>query len=150
EAVFQVRAAVTKEPDRLVAPTMAGPRVLIDMDALPATELVQQGSMITYIYNMRLTGGETAEALRTRLLRDLPDAGWRLRGLKQAAQGIENFLDNVTLFLTLVGLTALLTGGIGVANAVAAYLNGRMTTIATLKCLGAPSRLIFLTYAIQV
>jgi putative ABC transport system permease protein len=150
EATLQVRAVIAKEPDRLVTPTTSGPRVLIATAALPATELVQTGSLVTYVYNIRLAGRETADALRQRLTRSFPDAGWRLRGLGQAAQGIETFLDNVTLFLTLVGMTALLTGGIGVANAVAAYLNGRMTTIATLKCLGAPARIVFLTYGIQV
>ena len=150
DATLQVRGVITKEPDRLVTPTTSGPRVLISADALPSTDLVQTGSFLTHVYNIRVTGKETAQALRDRLTKQFPDAGWRLRGLAQAAQGIENFLDNVTLFLTLVGMTALLTGGIGVANAVAAYLNGRMTTIATLKCLGAPAHVIFAMYAIQI
>ena len=68
----------------------------------------------------------------------------------QAAQGLDIFLDYVTLFLTLVGLTALLTGGIGVANAVRAHLGSRMNTIATLKCLGAPADSIFAIYLIQL
>ena len=63
---------------------------------------------------------------------------------------MERFLDNVTLFLTLVGLTALLTGGIGVANAVRAHLLGRLHTIATLKCLGAPADTVFSIYLIQL
>ena len=150
EGTFQVRAVITKEPDRLVTPTTAGPRVLIPTTAVPATELVQQGSMLQHVYNIRIEGSETADQLRERLTRDFPDAAWRLRGLNQAAQGIENFLDNVTLFLTLVGMTALLTGGIGVANAVSAYLGARMNTIATLKCLGAPARMVFWIYAIQI
>ncbi len=150
EGTFQARAVITKEPDRLVAPTMSGPRVLIATTALPATELVQQGSLLQHIYNIRTEGRETADQLRERLTRDFPDAAWRLRGLNQAAQGIESFLDNVTLFLTLVGMTALLTGGIGVANAVSTYLAARMNTIATLKCLGAPARMIFMIYAIQI
>ena len=49
----------------------------------------------------------------------------------------------MTLFLTLVGLTALLVGGVGVGNAVRSYLDGKTATIATLKCLGASGRLIF-------
>jgi putative ABC transport system permease protein len=114
------------------------------------TELIQPGSLITYVYNIRVTGGINPEDLRESLKIDFPDAGWRLRGLRQAARSLEIFLDNVTLFLTLVGLTALLTGGIGVANASRAYLDGRMTTIATLKCLGAPGDLIFTIYAIQL
>jgi putative ABC transport system permease protein len=54
------------------------------------------------------------------------------------------------LFLTLVGLTSLLVGGIGVANGVRAWLDARVRTIATLRCLGAPVRLVFAVCLIQV
>ena len=50
----------------------------------------------------------------------------------------------------LVGLTALLIGGLGVAGAVRAWLASRMPVIATLKCLGAPANLIFRVYLLQV
>ena len=40
------------------------------------------------------------------------------------------------MFLMLVGLTALLIGGLGVSGAVRAWLLSRMNVIATLKCLG--------------
>ena len=150
EAELQVRAFIDREPDRVITFATAGPRVMVSKDAMPDTELIQLGSMISYIYNVRVTGDVPAETLRQQLREDFPDAGWRLRGLRQAARSLEIFLDNVTLFLTLVGLTALLTGGIGVANAARAYLDGRMNTIATLKCLGAPGEMIFTIYAIQL
>ena len=47
------------------------------------------------------------------------------------------FIDQTSLFMTLVGLTSLLVGGIGVANGVRAWLDARARTIATLRCLGA-------------
>ncbi|MFL2770664.1 MAG: ABC transporter permease [Rhodospirillaceae bacterium] len=150
EASLQVRAFINKEPDRVISFATAGPRVMVSLQAMPETELVQLGSMINYVYNVRITGDLSADALRKQIMDEFPDAGWRLRGLNQAARSLEIFLDNVTLFLTLVGLTALLTGGIGVANAARAYLDGRMTTIATLKCLGAPGGMVFSIYAIQL
>jgi putative ABC transport system permease protein len=149
EAGFVVRALITKEPDRVVTFTTAGPRVMISADAIQETGLVQPGSLVTHIYNVKVAKG-TAQGLRDQLTADFPDAGWRIRGVNQAAQGVENFLDNVTLFLTLVGMTALLTGGIGVANAVRAYMIGRINTIATLKCLGAPADTIFAMYVMQI
>jgi putative ABC transport system permease protein len=150
EATLQIRGTITKEPDRAVSFATAGPRVMVADGALEATQLVREGSLIDYIYNIKLAGAETGPQLRTRLMQEFPKAAWRLRGLNQAAQGLDNFLDNVTLFLTLVGLTALLTGGIGVANAVRAHLTGRLSTIATMKCLGAPADTIFAIYLIQL
>ena len=54
------------------------------------------------------------------------------------------------MFLSFVGLTALLVGGVGVANAVRAWLDGKISTIATLKCIGAPRALVFRIYLLQV
>lgn len=150
EATFEVRATIAQEPDRAISFTTIGPRVLMSHEALKATELVQPGSLVEHEYNIRVTGSETATQIRERLEADFPNAGWRIRGLDRAAAGLDRFLDNVTLFLTLVGLTALLTGGIGVANAVRAHLMGRLNTIATLKCLGAPADTIFAIYLIQL
>ncbi len=150
EASVAVRAVIRKEPDRVVTFATAGPRVMIATEALPSTQLVQAGSLIDYIYNIRIPGKGRAAAAEQSLKSQFPDAGWRLRGLNRAAQGLDMFLDNVTLFLTLVGMTALLTGGIGVANAVRAYMMGRINTIATMKCLGAPADLIFRVYTIQI
>ncbi|MEQ9448975.1 MAG: FtsX-like permease family protein, partial [Rhodospirillaceae bacterium] len=150
EAPLQVRAVITFEPDRSVSFATIGPRVMIHREAMPYTELVQTGSLLEYEYNIRLDGSEDADEMRARLEQDFPDATWRIRGLNQAAGGLERFLDNVTLFLTLVGLTALLTGGIGVANAVRAHMISRMNTIATLKCLGASSDTVFNIYVIQL
>ena len=79
-----------------------------------------------------------------------PDAGWRVRDINRAAPGVDRFIVQVTLFMTLVGLTALLVGGVGIANAVRSFLDQRRNTIATLKCLGASSRLIFATYLCQI
>ena len=149
ESFLQVRAVINKEPDRVISFAAAGPRVILLIDALESTELVQPGSMITYKYNVRFDREQSFEDVKAELEENFPEAGWRLRGLKQAARSLEVFLDNITLFLTLVGLTSLLTGGIGVANAARYYLMGRMKTIATLKCLGAKGDFIFNVYAIQ-
>ena len=50
----------------------------------------------------------------------------------------------------MTALTALLVGGVGVSNAVRDFLSGKIQTIATLKCIGAPSGLIFGAYLIQI
>ncbi|MBV8393431.1 MAG: FtsX-like permease family protein, partial [Alphaproteobacteria bacterium] len=60
------------------------------------------------------------------------------------------WLDRLTEFIALIGLAALLVGGVGVGNAVSSFLATRMRTIATMKCLGAPERLIFITYLLQL
>src|SRR5207302_2025769 len=52
-------------------------------------------------------------------------------------------------FLSLVGLTSLLVGGVGIGNAIGNYIAGKTATIATLKCLGASNRLVFAAYLFE-
>src|SRR5690606_37120580 len=59
-------------------------------------------------------------------------------------------IERFSQFLTLVGLTALVVGGVGVANAVSAYLDGKRGVIATLKSLGASGGFVMTVYLVQI
>lgn len=150
EAQFTLRGLIAEEPDRVASPAVLGPRAMIALASLPATQLIQPGSLVQYEYRLRLPEG----ASRTAWIRDLraafPDGGWRIRSASDGAPGVSRFVDRAASFLTLAGLTALLVGGIGVATGVRAWLDQRARTIATLRCLGAPAGVVFATYLIQV
>ncbi|MEP4378325.1 MAG: FtsX-like permease family protein [Alphaproteobacteria bacterium] len=152
DASFEVRATILHEPDRVGGSGLfsLGPRVLIDGDALDETALVQPGSLIHYNYRIRLPAETTPAAFITDINAEFPDAGWRIRTLNESSPRLSRLIGRVTLFLSFVGLTALLIGGVGVANAVRAWLDGKTETIATLKCIGAPRTLIFRVYLLQV
>lgn len=148
---LQVRGIIAREPDRgLNAFASLGPRLMIPFAAVQASGLVQPGSLLNWEYRLRLPHGASDAALIKDLKARFPDAGWRLRGLDQAGGGIRFWLDRLTQFIGLIGLSSLLVGGVGVGNAVSSFLAGRLRTIATLKCLGAPERLVFSTYLLQL
>ncbi len=149
-STVQVRAVLASEPDRVATPSILGPRAMISTAALPGTALVQPGSLLTYDLRVALPQGTNVAALSADLRAAFPNQGWRLRDASEAAPGVSRFIEQTSLFMTLVGLTALLVGGIGVATGVRAWLEARGRTIATLRCLGAPTRLIFQVYLIQV
>lgn len=146
DATLELRALIRDEPDRLVNFASFGPRLMVADDALPSTGLIQVGSLIRYYYRVVLPSGADHRAWLKDLADRFPDAGWRSRSIDNATPGYDTFVDRMTLFLTLVGLTALLVGGVGVAMAVKSYLDGKTETVATLKCLGAPGALVFRTY----
>jgi putative ABC transport system permease protein len=150
KATFVVRAVISKEPDRIASVINFGPRVLISMDALMDTELVQPGSVIQHHYRLMLNTGEAVQTFADLLKEKFPEAGWRIQTSDKAAPGIENFIERLALFLSFVGFTTLLIGGVGVSAGVRDYLDGKIATIATLKCLGAPSEVIFRTYLVQI
>lgn len=150
ERRYRIAGMIAREPDRGADAFVLGPRLLVDRETLAGTGLIQEGSLIRYRYRVGLPDGAGVAAFLAQLKQDFPDAGWRIRDLRNGAPGLRRFVDRMRLFLTLVGLTALLVGGLGVANAIKAYLDGRTGTIATLKCLGAPAGLVFRAYLAQV
>ena len=92
----------------------------------------------------------TARPCSADLRRGHPDARWRARGTRDVQPQVTRFTDRLASYLAMAALTTLLIGGVGVALAIQNYLAGKTATIATLKCLGARSRLIFATYLLQV
>lgn len=150
DSELQIRATIVHEPDAVTGFVILGPRVLISFDALRDTGLVVPGSLISYGYRLRFADPTDTRAWTEQTKVAFPDAGWRVRDFNNAAPSLQRLLDRVTVFMTLVGLTALLIGGVGVGNAVEGYLAGKRETIATLKCLGASGRLIFAVYFLQI
>ncbi len=111
--------------------------MLIAAPAAGRTGLLQPGSLRPTTARRRCRPAPTP-ALTADIRAAFPNSGWRIARLRQAAPGVGSSVDQTSLFLTLVGLTSLLVGGIGVATGVRAWLEARARTIATLRCLGAP------------
>jgi putative ABC transport system permease protein len=147
---FVIRAALTREPDLGGNMLIFGPRVMVTMAGLDATGLLQPGALVSHSYRLRAGPGIELAPFVAGVVAAFPDAGWRVRDFRNATPSVEQFVDRVTMFLTLVGLTALLVGGVGIGNAVRGYLAGKTATIATLKCLGAPAGLIARIYLVQI
>ena len=153
-ATFEIRSVVSSEPDKLAGGVGLGPRFLISEEALRATELLQPGSLIRWIYRVKLrdeTAGDAAvKAVGDAVRKNLPDAGWEIRSRGNASPQLERNIQRFTQFLTLVGLAALLVGGVGVANAVKSHLDRKRDVIATLKALGATGDGVFAIYLVQI
>ncbi|MFB9949808.1 ABC transporter permease [Rhizobium puerariae] len=145
-----LRGAITAEPDALSDGFGFAPRLLVSRDALAASGLIATGSLVEHAYKVRLDDPSLRSTLQARANREFPSAGWSIRTSDRAAPSLTENVDRFSQFLTLVGLTALIVGGVGVANAVRAFLDAKRTTIATFKCLGAPASVVTLIYLIQI
>jgi putative ABC transport system permease protein len=153
-ATFDVRAALKTEPDKLAAGLSFGPRVLMSEAALRASGLLQPGSLVRWHYRLRLphaeASGSAVDATVKAASERFPEAGWEVRTRSNASPQLERSVERFTQYLTLVGLTALLVGGIGVANSAKHYLDRKREVIATMKSLGAPGGSIFVMYLVEV
>lgn len=151
---FDIRATVTREPDRLSEGLGFGPRMLVSDEALKRSGLVQPGSLVRYSYRVALPAGADGDDATRALVSDVekqaPEAGFSSRSRFNAAPQLERNIGRFTEFLTIVGLTALVVGGVGVANAVAAFVERKRATIAILKSVGASGRTVFLIHLAEV
>ena len=151
-ASIEIAALIRNEPDKLASGIAFGPRVIMSEAALRATALLQPGSLVRWHYRLAVPGGSDASATAVveQAAARLPDAGWEVRTRTNASPALERNVERFTQFLTLVGLTALLVGGVGVANAVKSHLDRKRDVIATLKSLGATGSRVFAIYLVQV
>ena len=153
-ASFQIRSVIDAEPDKLAGGVGLGPRFLVSEAALHATGLLQPGSLVRWIYRLKLPANAADDRSAAALIDDvrtaLPQAGWEIRSRGNASPQLERTISRFSQFLTLVGLAALLVGGVGVANAVKSHIDRRRDVIAVFKALGATGRDVFTIYLTQV
>ncbi|WP_417687561.1 ABC transporter permease [Roseibium sp.] len=153
KATVRISDTIINEPDKLAGGMEFGPRLMLSQDAMPDTGLIQPGSLVRWRYRVKLDGSASDEAL-SRVIEqageEFPQAGWRIRSRANAAPGLQRNIDRFAQFLTLVGLTALVVGGVGVANAIRAFLATKREVIASFKCLGATGGFAFQIYLIQM
>ena len=150
-----IRATIEHEPDKLTERLTGGPRVLLSLDALRQTGLVDPGSLVGWRYALKLDDNRgrsdaTLVSFRDAVRKALPEAGFTVRDRRDPSPQVSRTLERLRQFLTLVGLTALLVGGVGVANAVATYIDRRRKVIAAFKSLGATSSVVFGVHLAQV
>ena len=148
DADFEITGTIASEPDKLGQALGFGPRLIVTNGALKRSGLLQPGSLVRWHYRVKLDDPSERglKEFVTETRARFPDAGWEIRTRDKASPQLERNVRRFSEFLTLVGLTALLVGGVGVANAVKYYLDRKSRTIATLKALGATGGTVFAIY----
>ncbi len=150
KARIRVAGTIKREPDALSEGFGFAPRLLVSNEALTASGLVQTGSLVEHVYKVKVADPTSVPALRRQAEEKFPQAGWSIRTSQNAAPALTANITRFSQFLTLVGLTALIVGGVGVANAVRSYLDSKRGVIATFKCVGAPASMVTTIYLMQI
>lgn len=152
-ARFEVAGVIVDEPDRSVAALSAGPRVVIALPRLGATELVQTGSRVTHRTLVKLPGevwsAARVQRLATGLTRDIPDPAVRVATFEEAQPALRRFLGRLGDYLGLLSLATVVLAGVGVGSQVAVHVSRQLDTVAVLRCLGATGREIVAVFVVQ-
>jgi putative ABC transport system permease protein len=148
-ASFVVRGTVENLPAEAGFQTALGPRVIIAADRLAATELLGFGSLARYRAYLEIRDARELARFVERHHDLLRRHAVGIDTADEQAENLAQALDALGRFLALVGLAALLLGGVGVASAVNVFVREKRATIAMLRCVGATQRTAFHAYLLQ-
>jgi len=146
EAEFRVSRVIIQEPDRQQGGMLenAGPRVMLNLADVPATNVIQLGSRVSYRY---LFAGEQRQLeTYTEWLGEQTDGRYRIRDVREESQEIADALSRAESFLMLGSLFAVLLAGVAIALTARRYSERHFDYAAILKTLGCNSTQIAAIY----
>jgi len=144
-ARFRVGAVLTLEPDRGVSFMNFAPRLMMRLDDLPATGLVQPGSRISY---QLLAAGEREKAERfEQWARSRLGRGEHIDSLENARPEVRAGLDRAQSFLGLTAMLAVILSAVAIALGTRRYTRRHLDGYAVMRCLGAAQAQLFALFA---
>jgi len=149
ERWFRIAGTLEKPPVEIGFQSALAPRVYVSARSLDEAGLLRFGSLATYHTYVRMP----EDASRDAFIRSHADPfranSASITTANREASSVSRGFDTMTRFLGLIGLTALLLGGLGVASAVNVFVREKRAQVAVLRCVGATRRTAFLAYLIQ-
>ncbi len=149
QASFTIAGSIVRMPGEADISAAIRPRVIIPAAYVAETELLGFGSLVRYRTYVSLTDPEGADAFAERYEALLHEEEVGTTTVAERAEDYARSLDIFARFLGLVGLAALLLGGLGVASAVHVFVKRKLETVAVLRCIGATQRTVFAVYLLQ-
>ena len=151
EAELTVSKIIIAEPDRQQAGMLdnAGPRLMLSMDDVEQTNVVQVGSRVSY---RALFAGEELETLASfsEWISEEYPGEYRIRDVRDESEEISDALNKAESFLLLGSLFAVLLAGVAIALTAKRYAERHYDYVAILKTFGCTSNEIGVIYlAIQ-
>ena len=145
EATLRVGAILTMEPDRGASFFNIAPRLLMRLEDVPRTQLIQTGSRVWYTL---LAAGEPEAVERfekwvaPRLAR-----GESLQSLANARPEIRASLDRAERFIGLTALLAVILASVAISLSTRRYSERHLDGYAIMRCFGATQARLFSLFA---
>ena len=146
---FTIVATIKDVPGAAGIAEMLGPRIFIPAKYVAETQLLVFGSTADRMVLAKLPPGVDPDKFVKPLKKRVEDQQVRVRTVTQAEMSTQDAIENLSNFIGIVGLVALLLGGIGVASGVRAFVARKIDIVAVLRCLGASSGQVLAIYVVQ-
>ncbi|MCS4262462.1 putative ABC transport system permease protein [Pseudomonas protegens] len=145
---LRLARVLTYEPDRAGNFYSLTPRVLINLQDLQATGVVQPGSRVSFKELWR-GPAPALEAYRQQIKPALA-ANQRLQDARDGNQQIGGALGKAERYLNMASLVAVLLSGVAVALSANRFAARRFDASALLRCLGLSRRETMLLFSVQL
>jgi putative ABC transport system permease protein len=149
EATLTVGAIVQQEPEVATGLLTLAPRLLVNLDDVPATNLLQPGNRATYRLLVADAGNVGAADAYAGWAQNELKPGQRLENVRDLRPEVRQTLERAEQFLGLAALVAVILAAVAVALAASRYLRRHLDTAAMLRCLGASERLTLALFVLQ-
>ncbi|MEO8580606.1 MAG: ABC transporter permease, partial [Gemmatimonadales bacterium] len=146
---FIIAASIKDVPGAAGIAEMLGPRIFIPAKYVAETQLLVFGSTAERTVLAKLPPGVDPDKYVKSFKRRVENQQVRVRTVTQTEMQTADAIENLSNFIGIVGLVALLLGGIGVASGVRAFVARKIDTVAVLRCLGASSGQVLGIYVAQ-
>ncbi len=143
-----VEKVLAYEPDRGGDLFSIAPRLMMNLADLPATELIQPGSRVSY--RLLLGGPVTTIEDYKSWARDRLTAGERLQGVRDARPELRVALDRAQRFLGLAALVSVILAGVGIAIAARRFAARHWDSVAIMRCVGATQGVVLRLYLLEM
>ncbi len=149
-AKFVITGTLKSVPGDVGISAAIGPRVYIPERLVAETGLLVFGSRVEYEWLFKLPPTQqSSDFVRAFSKRFTTGANGGMRGAGYNESRLASAIDQLHDYLAVVGLVALLLGGIGVASGVHAFVMRKIDPVAVLRCLGATSWQVLGIYTAQ-
>jgi putative ABC transport system permease protein len=149
ELRLEVRGSVTSIPGDPGIRSSVNPRVYLTHEDLAETGLVREGSMVLHRTYVKVDSRRDVFRFIRANREALGAASITWDTATERERDLQRAFDGLSRFLGLVGLGALLLGGVGVASAMHVYVRQRQGSAAVLRCLGASGWTLVWIFVLQ-
>lgn len=149
DARFTIAGLVTDAPGDVGLRTAIGPRVFMPGQYVGETNLLRFGSRAQYRAYVQFADGAALQPFLNSHNALFERHRIRTETAAEEEEDVSQALGRLARYLGLVGLVALLLGGLGVGSAVGVFVREKLDGAALLRCLGASARTVLAIYVIQ-
>ena len=148
ESELLVTAVLTYRPDQSIGFASLAPSLLMNIDDIPATGLIGEGSRVGYA--LLVAGDEAAVSAFNDAVEADETALLRVSNREESSDRANNAADRAQRFLSLTAVISLLLSAVAVAMSARRFAHRRMDTVALMKSLGATQRFVISVALVQL